>query len=256
MNTWPYDWISKTLQAAGVPDTVEASRIMLAWRKSTPLPPLSNNPVGMPVNSSGAPSYMGTRYAIFPSMDAFYAAFGTFARSSAGQVLVRAMTSDPPYGRSWRAISSLSWPGSDTETDYPAILLDLTSAAYRRSVEAASADQRKTSGMVGIAHRGAASTVSQGAAVNTAVARIRATSSSQAARIRKGSLHGIDIQYRHSVSDRGAEQRGHGVRAGVECPVEGDLGTIKRRQWRLAGERGKPQCRVRERGAGCQGGAA
>lgn len=149
MPSWPPDWKLNTLGAAGVPATHQSLKVLSAWCRSTPLPPLSNNPLGMPAGSSGAPSYLSTRYAIFPSMAAFYKAFGAFARTSAGHVLAVALDDKGGYPVAWRAISALPWPAKDTETDYPAILLDLCSQSYRDSVDAVRAASRKTSGIAG-----------------------------------------------------------------------------------------------------------
>lgn len=149
MASWPSNWINQALTAAGIPVTGDTIQIMLSWKDSTPLPPWTNNPIGMPVHSSGAQSYMKTRYAMFPAMSAFYAAFAAFAASDAGRKLATAMTADSPYPGTWRAISALKWPGSDTETDYPSAVLDLTDQSYRDSVGAASPGARRTSGQVG-----------------------------------------------------------------------------------------------------------
>jgi hypothetical protein len=183
---WPSNWISRALDSAGIDATVEASRVMNAWRRSTPLPPLSNNPIGMPKGTIGAPSYMGTRYAIFPSMQAFYAAFKSFIDSAVGDVMRRELTADTPYAGSWRVISSLGWPGSDTETDYPSAVLDLSSASYRRSIGAAEPSMRQTSGLVGVSLARGKSAASQDARVNRAISTIRASSNATDSAIRKG----------------------------------------------------------------------
>jgi hypothetical protein len=104
----------------------------------------------MPAGTAGAPKYLNTEYAIFPSMSAFYSALGKFAQSSRGAELKRSMISTSPYPATWRAISALSWPASKTETDYPAMLLDLTEASYRASIKATDPAERKTSGLVGV----------------------------------------------------------------------------------------------------------
>lgn len=149
MPTLPNTWITQTLEHAGVPVTVETTAIMRAWYASTPLPPYANNPVGMPAGSMGSPMFLNTGYGMFPTMNAFYAAFKTFALTYSGSEVVREMTADNPYPGAWRAIHNLNWPGTLTETDYPAALLDLTSASYRESVGASDAAARKTSGIVG-----------------------------------------------------------------------------------------------------------
>lgn len=150
MTSWPSTWIVQALEAANVPVGRNTIAIMKAWKDSTPLPVWTNNPVGMPVHSSGAPAYMSTKYAMFTTMGKFYTAFGAFMASDAGKRLAHEMTADTPFPGTWRAISSLRWPGSETETDYPSALLDLTSEAYRESVGASSPGARRSSGLVGV----------------------------------------------------------------------------------------------------------
>lgn len=149
MASWPSTWRNLALQAASIPVNSDTLAILKAWKDSTPLQPYSNNPLGMPAGTSGAPKYLNTRYALFPSMATFYRVFAAWVNSHDGKNLVHAMTSETPYPATWRVISALKWPGSDTETDYPSALLDLTEQSYRDSVNAADATQRKTSGIVG-----------------------------------------------------------------------------------------------------------
>lgn len=149
MSSWPSDWIAQTLDAMGVPVNRDTIRIMRAWKESTPLPPLTNNPLGMPRSMMGAQQYLSTAYAIFPSMGHFYTAVSAFAKSSAGAPVVSAMSRKTPNSYSWRAISGLQWPASMTETDYPAAILDLCSDSYKASVNATPAKTRKTSGTIG-----------------------------------------------------------------------------------------------------------
>lgn len=149
MVAWPPTWRTRALESAGIPVTTGTLAVIKAWKDSTPLSPVSNNPIGMPAGTLGAPRYLNTRYAIFPSISAFYQAFTSFARSSDGKRIVAAMLSENPYPETWRLISSLKWPGSLTETDYPAKLLDLTEQSYRDSVSATPPAGRKTSGQIG-----------------------------------------------------------------------------------------------------------
>lgn len=149
MVSWPATWISMTLDASGIPSTADTRAIMKAWKDSTPLPPYTNNPIGMPAGSSGAPQLLTSGYALFGSMDMFYAAFTAFIKSYQGKRLVTAMISSNPYPETWRVISTLKWPGSVTETDYPALLLDMTSDSYRESVSVSQGGSRKTSGVIG-----------------------------------------------------------------------------------------------------------
>ena len=148
MAGYPSNWVSMALGALQAPVNGATIAVMRAWSKSTPLPVLANNPIGMPRGSSGAPAYMTTGYAIFPSMTAFYVALHAFARTYRGQALTNALSQDIPAPPTWRAVSGMDWPGSATETDYPSAVLDLTSDAYRASVGATATAARKTSGVV------------------------------------------------------------------------------------------------------------
>ena len=145
----PQLWKSLALEAAGIQVTQAALTVMGAWSTSTPVPTYVNNPIGMPQGSSGAPGLLNTGYAMFATPGDFYAAFAKFAASSHGKALVKALGDDNPYAAAWRVISALKWPGSRTETDYPAVLLDMTADSYRASVGASDASARKTSGVVG-----------------------------------------------------------------------------------------------------------
>lgn len=173
MPSFPPNWIARTLEASGVPATSQSIAVLRAWRKSTPLPPLSNNPLGMPVHSSGAPAYLNTGYAIFPSMTAFYAAFVAWSKSAAGKKVLASLNDSDGYGAAWRAISVLPWPASKTETDYPAHVLDLASESYRESVNASPASDRRTSGTVGGLNATAQSVVQQAALLNVHAAAIK-----------------------------------------------------------------------------------
>lgn len=168
MNVWPIDWQQRTLAAAGIPDTPDTYMVLSAWQQSTPLPPLSNNPLGMPAGSSGAKPYLGTQYAIFPSFGLFTKAFAAFIETFQGSGLAQAMQSDSPYSSTWRIVHALKWPGTRTETDYPASLLDLTTLAYRQSVKATPGPMRKTSGLVTPKNANATSPMSSSDAVNKA----------------------------------------------------------------------------------------
>jgi len=173
MPSWPPDWITQVHAVPLIDVSGQSINVFRAWKKSTPLPPLSNNPLGMPVHSSGAPSYLGTKYAIFPSMTAFYVAFAAFAQTDAGKRLIGEITGSGGYPAAWRAISSLNWPGSLTETDYPAEVLDLCAESYRDSVAASVARNRKTSGMVGTDPGIKATVMAQAASVHEALSRSR-----------------------------------------------------------------------------------
>ena len=157
---WPASWIKSALDAAGIPVTDDTVKVMRAWNQSTPIPPMTNNPIGMPSGTLGAPRYLNTAYAIFPSMAAFYAAFKAFSKSHAGATLALAITSKTPFSQSWRSIASLAWPASKTETDYPSAILDLTSEQFRLKVQASDKSNRKTSGTVGTSQDDKAAVIS------------------------------------------------------------------------------------------------
>ena len=147
MASWPSNWKAQALQAADIPVTPAALKVMSAWQRSTPLQPWSSNPIGMPVTSNTQATVPTTRYALFPSMMAFYGAFNKFSFTTDGKALANAIMSDSPYAPAWRIISNLNWPGSKTETDYPSVLLDLTTEDYRQSVKAANSNSRKSAGL-------------------------------------------------------------------------------------------------------------
>lgn len=169
MQSWPNNWTDLALATAGIPVTDNTKAVMRAWQASTPLPPLSNNPIGMPKGTSGAPSYLNTAYAIFPSMEAFYAAFRGLISSHVGAQLVLAITGKTPFPSTWRSIQSLGFPGMKTETDYPSALLDLASQSFRNKVQATPRAQRKTSGVIGDNSADKAAVLAGMAAVNEAV---------------------------------------------------------------------------------------
>lgn len=149
MPSWPPQWIRLTLEALGAEVSSASIAVMRAWSASTPIPPLTNNPIGMPASTTGAPRYLGTPYAIFPTMDAYYKAVSAFARTSSGRDIASALSQDLPAASVWRAVSILGWPGSASESDYPSGVLDISGEAYKASVLAKDVPDRKTSGMVG-----------------------------------------------------------------------------------------------------------
>lgn len=147
MASWPSNWKAKTLGAAGIEVTPKALKVMSAWQQSTPLQPWTNNPLGMPVSFGSKVAVPMTSYALFPSMSKFYMAFADFTGTRAGKDLRDEITSDDGYGPIWRTVSSLNWPGSKTETEYPAALLDLAGQSYKDSVNAVNPSARKSSGL-------------------------------------------------------------------------------------------------------------
>lgn len=190
MTSWPSDWIGRALAAADVEPTGYAISVMRAWKNSVPLPPLSNNPLGFPAGTAGAPAYLSTRYAIFPSMREFYRAFAALAASAPGHAIKAALGQDGGYGAAWRAISALPWPARDTETDWPAAVLDLSAESYRQSVGATAPAERKTSGIVGIPSTDAASVLDLMRQVHSTLANAKDAAEATRIMIMKGSRYG------------------------------------------------------------------
>lgn len=190
MASWPSDWIARTLDAAHIEPSGQAVAVLRAWKNSTPLPPLSNNPLGFPAGTKGAPSYLGTPYAIFPSMGAFYAAFAALATSPPGRQVAASLAPDGTYAAAWRAISELPWPARATETDWPAAVLDLTAATYQASVSAVAPAARKTSGTVGAEVPGAASVLDLMRQLRSTVANAKDAQEATRIMIQKGIRYG------------------------------------------------------------------
>lgn len=189
MTSWPTTWRSRTLEAAGIRVTPHALEVLKAWQQSTPLPPFTNNPLGMPSTSRGALEYMRTGYAMFVTPEKFYAAFAAFAATSAGKSLAHAIADEGNYASVWRVISSLGWPAVRTETDWPSALLDLTEASYRESVATADPSARKTSGTVGAPAHVKATAISHASSV---AAAIRTMTDAQSATQQMLRRHGRD----------------------------------------------------------------
>lgn len=146
MTVWPHDWRERTMRAAGIPKTQAALDILAAWRRSTPVEPWTNNPLGMPAHGSNAPRALGTPYAFFFTIGDFTAAFKRTMKSSHGMPLLHLLISADDLPATWRAIHALKWPANDTETDYPSVLLDMIERKYRDQIQTAPKAQRKSSG--------------------------------------------------------------------------------------------------------------
>lgn len=189
MTSWPATWRSRVLEAAGIRVTPHALEVLRAWQRSTPLPVFTNNPVGMPASSRGAMDYMRTGYAMFTTPEKFYAAFGAFAATTPGRNLAHAIADEGNYAAAWRAVSSLGWPASATETDWPGALLDLTEESYRQSVASADPSARKTSGTVGAPAHVKATAISHASSV---AAAIRTMTDAQSATQQMLRRHGRD----------------------------------------------------------------
>lgn len=141
-------WRHEVLRAAGIAVTPHILDVLSAWRKSTPLFDQACNPLGMPARGSGYPAFLNTQYALFPGMTSFSAAFARFLGTTKGADLRQVMTGDDSLSVIWRAIHGLNWPASATETDYPAVLLDMVEQKYRSKLSRKTAAQRQTTGVV------------------------------------------------------------------------------------------------------------
>jgi hypothetical protein len=166
-------WQVNALAALQTPGNDATYAIMSAWQRSTPLPPYSYNPLGTPAGMAGSKAYLTTRYSGYGSIGMFYAALSKFAATESGKRLARSMTADDPYPATWQVIASLKWPASATETDYPAVLLDMTSAEFRQSVNATARPFRKTSGLVIAPHYGITTTLAGPSSVHKATGALR-----------------------------------------------------------------------------------
>jgi hypothetical protein len=147
---WPDGWVIATLRDADLPVTDFTRKALYAWNTSTPIPVYTNNPLGMPAVPGKSADLLHTGFAMFPSMREFRAAFSVFIASPDGHRLRDALSLDEKYSKVWRAVNSLKWPSTRTETDWPSDLLDLASQSYRdRMASVPSPADRKTSGVVG-----------------------------------------------------------------------------------------------------------
>lgn len=154
--SWPDGWREALISAMDADRTPFLMNALQAWNKSTPLDPYTNNPLGMPYAPGQTPQLLNSGYALFPATTAFRTRFVSFLHSAPGADLRHALLTGEDLGPLWRAIHALGWPANNTETDYPAALLDLMTAPVREKLQSTDPDARKTSGTVGY------SAVSQG----------------------------------------------------------------------------------------------
>lgn len=149
-SSWADGWVSATLDDAGLPITDFTRRSIKAWQQSTPILPYTNNPLGLAYVKGVTGQLLRTGYAMYPTMAVFRASFAQLVNSPAWRQLHDALALGEKYSQVWRAVSALRLPASQTETDYPSAVLDLTSEAYRKSAtKTAEPSQRKTSGQYG-----------------------------------------------------------------------------------------------------------
>jgi len=150
MSDWPTSWREALLRQCGIPVTRFALDVLSAWRKSTPLEPWTNNPLGMPVAGTRAPNVLGSGYAAFPGMDAFRSAFALFLVSPAGRPVFDALATQDKPSVAWRAAHALPWPAVKTETNWPAVILDLIPTASRPLPDEDTSGTARTSGTIGV----------------------------------------------------------------------------------------------------------
>lgn|SRR5487761_129025 len=146
MAGWTQAWRERVLRAGGVPVTQYALDVLSAWRRSTPTEPWTNNPLGHPARGSGAPEALDTPYAMFPTINDFTAAMKRLLKSPAGKQLLHTLITSDSYATAWREIHALKWPANLTESDYPAVLLDMVEQTYRDKLSRTSKEKRKTAG--------------------------------------------------------------------------------------------------------------
>jgi hypothetical protein len=149
MSEFQVGWRADLLHQADIPATRFALDILDAWQRSTPLAAWTNNPLGYPYLPGKNTSALNTPYAMFYSMRSFRDFMTIFLKSPQGTDIRHALATQDKPSVAWRAISSLGWPGSTLETDYPSAVLDMTDQAYRDSVKASAPADRKTTGLIG-----------------------------------------------------------------------------------------------------------
>jgi hypothetical protein len=146
MSRWPTAWREMALMHSGIEVTPHALDVLRDWHLSTPTQPWTNNPLGLPALGNDVPEAMGTPYGAFPTHVSFRAAFKKLVDSGGHMPVAHALQDGTTIARAWRTINGLNLPGSSTETDYPAVLLDRTTERYRTKVQAVPVSERKSMG--------------------------------------------------------------------------------------------------------------
>jgi hypothetical protein len=123
-----------------------AVTVLTAWANSTPTQPWTNNPLGMPAHGNNVPRALNTPYALFPTMATFRDAFGRLLRTNRGASLADIVHAGDDLPAAWRAIHALGLPANQTETDYPASLLDMLEDDYRAKMATRPVAKRRTVG--------------------------------------------------------------------------------------------------------------
>ena len=146
MTTWPDGWREALLSQAGIEVTQFALDVLNYWQQATPTAKWTNNPLGMPYTVGGAQRAFSTGYAAFPTMDAMRKAFATVAHAGHGAPILSALATQESLTVAWRAIHALNWPANQTETDYPATILDAVTDGSTAKLKISPKADRKTVG--------------------------------------------------------------------------------------------------------------
>lgn len=148
MSQWPTGWREHTLRAAQLQPTQFMLDVLKHWEASTPTARWTNNPLGIPSHGYGAPRAFNSPYAAFPTMRAFYDAFAKAAHNDRGKPLFTMLGTQEKHSEAWRVIHKLGWPGNETETDYPAKLLDVLTDDALSKLKISKPSERKTVGII------------------------------------------------------------------------------------------------------------
>lgn len=147
MTNWPDGWQQEALRVAGVPASDFAVQVLNLWQQATPTDRWTNNPLGMPKTGYAAQQAYNTGYAAFPTMTAFFTAFGIAVHAKSGKPLYTALAAQDKLPIAWRAIHALKWPANLTETDYPSTILDAITDGSTAAMKASKPSSRKTVGL-------------------------------------------------------------------------------------------------------------
>jgi hypothetical protein len=143
---WASTWRSDTLRVAGIPKSQFALDVLSAWRRSTPVEPWTNNPLGMPARGNGVTAAFSTPYGVFTSVNHFATTFNRFMATRQGTPIRHILTAGDSLTDAWREIHAIGWPAVKTETDYPVVLLDMVETRYRDKLVTRQSGGRKSSG--------------------------------------------------------------------------------------------------------------
>lgn len=175
MTNWPDGWREALLTEAGIPQTQFALDVLNYWAQATPVPPWTNNPLGMPSAGTNTPQAFRTGYAAFPTPGDFRKAFAVAAHAGSGKPLFTALAAQAKLSVAWKAIHALGWPANKTETDYPATILDAIGVSGTAGMKVSKASDRKTVGTSPVDSQTHAMIRRQNQAVHTAVSNISDT---------------------------------------------------------------------------------